>query len=405
MSTIIKYNSIEVGSSPLTNNPNCECVLFIYATNIKALSLKKATDISYNNLSIRSYLSAFNIPVKLIVTTSGDYIYYFLVGDVIDVDLSLIDSIPSATSVSFEVGSISATLPYTITSLDIGNGVNLSVDGYYNNSLPFYGWSIAMFTNNFSTNWGAYVFEPEYVTILEKVNNANQPLFNNNYVFKNHNIFIKNLKAAGIWNKLDVLYVFALGSAGADPIYDYFRTLNWKNPDLYQATLVNSFLRGTQGIQRNGASLSYVDTNFVPSIHGVNYTLNDASRYTYRQAVSGSGAIDGTATSNNNNLSTSGGSNQNRINSTNTHSSSVATTAQAVSINRLSSTSVKISNDATISSRTQTSTALPSESQLILRNGGSYGAHRMSVYAMGAALSDAEIIAFNNAVQALLIGI
>lgn len=403
MSTIIKYKNVEIGSIPITNNPNCECILYITASYGGIIRLKNATDISYDNISIRSYLSAFNIPVKLIVTTSGDYIYYFLVGDVIDVDLSLIDAVPSATGTYFQIGSLLPTLPYTITSLDIGEGVGLSVEGYY--SFTSYGWYINMFTNNLNTSLGAYVFEPEYVTILEKVNNANQPLFNNYNVFKKHNIFIKNLKAAGIWNKLDVLYVFALGYEGTNSIYDYFRTLNWKNPDLYQATLVNSFLRGTQGIQRNGASLSYVDTNFVPSINGVNYTLNNASRYTYRQAVSGSGPIDGTATSNNNNLNSSGGSNQNRINSTNTLSSSVATTAQAVSINRLSSTSVKISNDATISSRTQTSTALPSESQLILRNGSSYSSHRMSVYAMGAALSDAEIIAFNNAVQALLIGI
>lgn len=88
------------------------------------------------------------------------------------------------------------------------------------------------------------------------------------------NQLVINLKAAGIWNLLDVLYVFA-----TDGDSD-FATLNWKNPSAFQCAKVNSpLLEANLGFKTNGTT-NYLDTTWAPS-NGVNYTLNDASIFIF----------------------------------------------------------------------------------------------------------------------------
>lgn len=75
----------------------------------------------------------------------------------------------------------------------------------------------------------------------------------------------------GIWAKLDILYILATNGS-AD-----FSRLNWINPLLYELTAVNSIaFVANQGWTGNAID-SYLDTSWNPSIHGVHYTLNDAS--------------------------------------------------------------------------------------------------------------------------------
>jgi len=86
------------------------------------------------------------------------------------------------------------------------------------------------------------------------------------------NQLVVDLKDAGIWNDADWIRV-AANDGGAQ-----FGTINWKNPNSYQAILVNSpsFL-ANNGFQSNGTS-SYVNENWAPS-DGVNFQLNDASEF------------------------------------------------------------------------------------------------------------------------------
>lgn len=85
------------------------------------------------------------------------------------------------------------------------------------------------------------------------------------------NQFVLSLKLAGIWNSLDLLYVFA-NDAGAD-----FATLNWKSPSSFQCTQVNSPTFTTnEGFDFNGTT-QYLNTNWSPANNGVNYSLNSAS--------------------------------------------------------------------------------------------------------------------------------
>jgi hypothetical protein len=89
------------------------------------------------------------------------------------------------------------------------------------------------------------------------------------------NTFVADLKAAGIWTLLDVLYVFA-----TDGDSD-FATLNWKAPTSYKITKVNTPTFTTnEGFNGNGTN-QYLNTNFVPSTNGVNLTLNSTSLATH----------------------------------------------------------------------------------------------------------------------------
>lgn len=85
------------------------------------------------------------------------------------------------------------------------------------------------------------------------------------------NQLVLNLKAAGIWTLLDILYIFA-----TDGDSD-FATLNWKTPTSYQITKVNTPTFTTnEGFDFNGTT-QYLNTNWIPGTNGVNYTRNDAS--------------------------------------------------------------------------------------------------------------------------------
>lgn len=207
------------------------------------------------------------------------------------------------------------------------------------------------------------------------------------------NDLVLSLKADGIWNKLDVLYVFAHDGSGS------FGTLNWKAPASNQATLINSpTFTANIGFQGNGTS-SYIDINFNAVTQGVNYVQNNASRYLYLYTASGTGALDGRSAVNTNNSLRASSSNQ-RINQGTTALTGGAfdftATRGMKSIHRTSSTNVELFNNITQGSRTATSATMTSSNQFVLRSGSVHGAHTVSFYANGASLV-AENTAFVNA--------
>ena len=83
------------------------------------------------------------------------------------------------------------------------------------------------------------------------------------------NQLVVDLKAAGVWSKLDTFAVFA-----TDGDSD-FALIDWIN--LSQYTAVNSPTFTTnEGFTGNGTS-SYLDLNYDPTVDGVNYTIDDAA--------------------------------------------------------------------------------------------------------------------------------
>ncbi len=89
--------------------------------------------------------------------------------------------------------------------------------------------------------------------------------------------YIKNLKGAGIWNKLDRLWVFATEQQ------EHAR-ISIKNP---YSTNISEIASPTwianQGYNGNGSS-SYLDTNYIASVDGVNYVTADASLGIYSRS-------------------------------------------------------------------------------------------------------------------------
>ena len=85
------------------------------------------------------------------------------------------------------------------------------------------------------------------------------------------NTLVTDLKTAGVWDKLDLFYVFA-----TDGDSDY-ATLNWKAPSSHQTTKVNSpTFTSNEGFNGDLTS-SYLDTNFQLDSIGLNSSLNSVS--------------------------------------------------------------------------------------------------------------------------------
>lgn len=85
---------------------------------------------------------------------------------------------------------------------------------------------------------------------------------------------IKSLRAAGVWDKLDILYLLAAHDEQA-------ARQNWKNPGTFTLTAVNApTFTADQGTAGDGAT-SYLETNYNPSTQGVGFTRNDASIFVW----------------------------------------------------------------------------------------------------------------------------
>ena len=83
---------------------------------------------------------------------------------------------------------------------------------------------------------------------------------------------IADLKTAGVWDKLDLFYVFATDGDG-----DY-ATLNWKTPASFQLTKTNSPTFTTnEGFAQSGTA--YLDSGYDLSTDGTNYTQDDAGMF------------------------------------------------------------------------------------------------------------------------------
>ena len=191
------------------------------------------------------------------------------------------------------------------------------------------------------------------------------------------NRLMLGLKSSGAWAKLDLLYVFATQATSATDAL-----VNWKSG------FPNGTLMGTVNFSPNqGFTLggnSYIDTNFDPSTSGVNYTLDNASRYFFPYFIAG-GPMDGTSSTEN--YISIGNSVSQRINQDNNNLSTAFEYTMDIepkSIHRTSATNVRLYNNITSSSRTATSVALVPKSQLIGSSDGNIGDYIVSGYAMGA---------------------
>lgn len=87
---------------------------------------------------------------------------------------------------------------------------------------------------------------------------------------------ISSLKDDGLWNKIDVFYVFAAHTEQAS-------LLNWKSTS-YNCTAYGT-PTFTTDVGFTGGSNKYLDTNFDLSTNATYFTLNSGSLYVYLQTV------------------------------------------------------------------------------------------------------------------------
>jgi len=208
------------------------------------------------------------------------------------------------------------------------------------------------------------------------------------------NAMLLELKAGGFWTIFDVFYMFANnGSTG-------FSQLNWKAPASFQCTLINApTWTSNKGYNLNGTS-QYLDTNFNPSVNGVEYTLNNAGRYAYvnRTTITNNHRIDGNSIALNDNCMIITQSNTiHTINSgTNQPAATITNQSGFQGIVRTSSTAASRYFDLTASINVN-STSLPNATQWIGRSGTSptaYGTFQIQFYAMGSAIGSGDIASF-----------
>jgi len=113
------------------------------------------------------------------------------------------------------------------------------------------------------------LYDPAAVTLFAAM--ATQPSDARKALY---NAIIVALKAAGVWTRIDVLYLEAVETAQQ-------ASLNWKSPGTFTTTDTGTPTftvdRGITGVD----STSYKNTGFVPSTNAVQYTLNDRSAFAW----------------------------------------------------------------------------------------------------------------------------
>jgi hypothetical protein len=193
------------------------------------------------------------------------------------------------------------------------------------------------------------------------------------------NQLVVDLKDGGIWSKLDTFGVFATDGDSDFALIDWIRLSDY--------TAVNSPTFTTdEGFTGNGTS-AYIDTNFNPTTQGVNYTLNNASRYYFHFAGTNLN-IEGTTSAVRNQIRLGSNTTNQTINSAAALLANYlySTTKGTKSIHRTSLSAITLIDEKTATDLTQISDFLPNENQFILRRASGYSNNATFGYAMGASL-------------------
>lgn len=209
--------------------------------------------------------------------------------------------------------------------------------------------------------------------------------------------FIGALIAAGVWTKIDVMWVLAAHDEQAG-------RLNWKSPGTFTLTAVNSPTFTTdRGFAGNG-STSYLDTGWDRSTNAVQLTQNNAHASVYQRTQAGNN-IEVISTASAAGLTLGGStaasdSGSSRLN-TNTRVTPAlsGTLPQQRMSRRNASTDVSIVSDGVqiLAPTAAASSALNNSDIYIGRRDTVYTASQVAGLSIGAYFDDTEALAFYNA--------
>ena len=227
-------------------------------------------------------------------------------------------------------------------------------------------------------------FDADYVAILNYATTQGYTLPSASQRIKQNKLLV-DLKAAGVWSKLDTFAVFAT-DGNSD-----FALIDWKRLVNYTGVNVPTFTTN-EGFTGNGTD-TYISTNFNPATNGVNYTLNNASRFMWNKATSITNrGLDGNLTNSVNGMSSSlTGSTNHRINTGGafTGTGVVMNIVGLISIHKNNSaTDIELFTNTNQFTRVSASSSISSTNQLLWRNGNAstLGTAQTAIYGMGASL-------------------
>lgn len=239
---------------------------------------------------------------------------------------------------------------------------------------------------------GGVVFDADYQAVLNYAISIGATLPSSGQQTKQNQLML-NMKSSGAWAKLDTFAMFATDGNSV------FALIDWKRLTTY--TNNSCTFTANQGFTGNGSN-GFIDTNFNPSTNGVNYMLNNASRYYMHFAGSNLNADGTTSSTTYNQIRIGSAVASQTINSGssfNVGTFTYSTSKGIKSIHRTSSLDVSCYNDATGSNfLTVATTSLTSATQVVLRRSSNYSNNTVFGYAMGASLI-AENTAFVNALN------
>jgi hypothetical protein len=110
--------------------------------------------------------------------------------------------------------------------------------------------------------------QPEYQAILDQWSSDNLTA-PTNYVKEKQNKIIYDLKQAGVWEKLDLFYLF---SSNGD--INTIKT-NWVNPGSYSSDISHVLFRGLNGGVTVGGNNGEIPTGYIPNRDATNFQLGD----------------------------------------------------------------------------------------------------------------------------------
>ena len=113
-------------------------------------------------------------------------------------------------------------------------------------------------------------FHPDYTRVLDEARTQGYSVPLSDQRIKQNNAVV-GWDNKGVWDIHDLIFTMATNGDRN------FASLNLKNPTLFKATEVGSVTFTTnQGFTGNAID-SYLDTGWIPSVHGVNFTKDNAS--------------------------------------------------------------------------------------------------------------------------------
>jgi hypothetical protein len=222
-------------------------------------------------------------------------------------------------------------------------------------------------------------FDPDYRKVLLTAQgngitlpSASQRILQNQYMIQ--------IKSIGQYNLADLLYVFAHDA----PIS--FGCINWKNPLEFNMTMYNAMTQiVNQGVKGDGIS-AYGSTNYTPITNGINYTLNNASRYyyLYNSIVQPNNFIDGSLSTTVSRMILTNSLNSNINGGNLTTLYDFTLNKEMKSIHRVDSANINLFRNKNITSQANNSSVLLGGPQFINRAGNQFSQNTCSMYMMGA---------------------